>query len=597
MDDTAHTTAQPAAYTGSIPKAPLGFVFFVGKQTPLLAWGAILAVTLASLCSVFLPFVLKQIIDQAMLPGSEDSVTLLVWVAAFPTLIFVMYLLWRVSGFVGMLWLTRAETFAYSVLFEHLSQHSHTYFIDRFAGSVTNKLSHAAEGTFRLLDGTLWGHYGAVISLVATGYFIFMTSLWVGCIYLVLILILIPTNVYLAKWRRPHVVEYASLKTAMKGQMVDVVTNIGAMRQYARRDKEATWLNEKIEVTRLADVRQWRISEWALVFNNIIIAVSLAAIMFVMYYLWRADAVTVGDFVLVLTLLLNLQGTLIFIGNAMNQFIRIYGELEEGLHEVLIDHEVADVPNAQKLVTSGGAIEWNNVTFEFGDHVVFREFNLSIKPGQRVGLVGHSGAGKTTFVSLLLRQHDITAGAILIDGQDIAMVTQDSLRENIAVVPQEPMLFHRTIKENIAYGKDGASDEEIIAVAKKAQAHDFISELEKGYDTLVGERGIKLSGGQKQRIAIARAMLKNAPILILDEATSALDSESEVLIQKALHELMEGKTVIAVAHRLSTLRKMDRIIVLENGKIIEDGTHLELAQGASVYQRLWEHQAGGFLQD
>ncbi len=226
MDDTTHTTAQPAAYTGSIPKSPLGFVFFVGKQTPLLAWGAILAVTLASLCSVFLPFVLKQIIDQAMLPGSEDSVSLLVWVAAFPALIFVMYLLWRVSGFIGMLWLTRAETFAYSVLFEHLSQHSHTYFIDRFAGSVTNKLSHAAEGTFRLLDGTLWGHYGAVISLVVAGYFIFATSFWVGCIYLALILILIPTNVYLAKWRRPHVVEYASLKTAMKGQMVDVVTNM-----------------------------------------------------------------------------------------------------------------------------------------------------------------------------------------------------------------------------------------------------------------------------------------------------------------------------------------------------------------------------------
>lgn len=597
MEDTTKTTALPAAYTGSIPRNPLGFVFFAAKQTPLLAWGAISAVTLASLCSVFLPFVLKQIIDQAMLPGSEDSVSLLVWVAAFPTLIFLMYILWRVSGFVGMLWLTKAETFAYSVLFEHLSKHSHTYFINRFAGSVTNKLSHAAEGTFRLLDGTLWGHYGAVINLVAAGFFIFITNTWVGFIYLMLILILIPTNVYLAKWRRPYVLEYASQKTAMKGQMVDVVTNIGAMRQYAKRERESMRLNDKIEVMRLSDVRQWRISEWALVFNNVIIAVSVAAIMFVMYYLWRAGEVTVGDFVLVLTLLLNLQGTLIFIGNAMNQFIRLYGELEEGLHEVLIDHEVADGSNAKKLVTDGGAIDWQKVTFEFGENAVFREFDLSIQPGQRVGLVGHSGAGKTTFVSLLLRQHDITAGAILIDGQDIAGVTQDSLRENIAVVPQEPMLFHRTIKENIAYGKDGATDEEIIAVAKKAQAHDFIIELDKGYDTIVGERGIKLSGGQKQRVAIARAMLKNAPILILDEATSALDSESEVLIQKALHELMEGKTVIAVAHRLSTLRKMDRILVLERGKTIEDGTHLELAQGASVYQRLWEHQAGGFLQD
>jgi ATP-binding cassette subfamily B protein len=200
-------------------------------------------------------------------------------------------------------------------------------------------------------------------------------------------------------------------------------------------------------------------------------------------------------------------------------------------------------------------------------------------------------------VSLLLRQHELSSGSILIDGQDIKAVTQDSLRHAIATVPQEPMLFHRTIKENIAYGKSGATDEEIVTVAKKAQAHDFIMQLERGYDTLVGERGIKLSGGQKQRVAIARAMLKDSPILILDEATSALDSESEVEIQKALHELMVGKTVIAIAHRLSTLREMDRVIVLENGQIIEDGKHDVLKDAGGTYQRLWSHQAGGFLLD
>jgi ABC-type multidrug transport system fused ATPase/permease subunit len=247
------------------------------------------------------------------------------------------------------------------------------------------------------------------------------------------------------------------------------------------------------------------------------------------------------------------------------------------------------------LVVEKGSITWKDVGFEFGENKVFDTFNLTITPGQRVGLVGHSGAGKTTFVSLLLRQHDVTSGRIEIDGQSIANVTQDSLRENIAVVPQEPLLFHRTIRENIAYGKSDATDEEVVTVAKKAKAHDFISQLENGYDTLVGERGIKLSGGQKQRIAIARAMIKDAPILVLDEATSALDSESEVAIQDALHKLMEGKTVIAIAHRLSTLREMDRIIVLENGKIIEDGSHESLKEAGGVYQRLWEHQAGGFL--
>jgi len=285
------------------------------------------------------------------------------------------------------------------------------------------------------------------------------------------------------------------------------------------------------------------------------------------------------------------------IGHAMNRFIREYGNVEEGLREILVDREIKDVSNASDLVVAKGAISWNKVQFEYGTNAVFDNFELSIKPGQRIGLVGPSGAGKTTFVSLLLRQHDIDSGDILIDGQNISQVTQDSLRENIAVVPQEPLLFHRTIRENIAYGKPDATDEEIIAVAQKAQAHDFIMQLETGYDTLVGERGIKLSGGQKQRVAIARAMLKDAPILVLDEATSALDSESEVEIQKALEILMEGKTVIAVAHRLSTLRKMDRILVLETGKIVEDGSHDELTQSGGTYQRLWEHQAGGFLQE
>lgn len=282
-------------------------------------------------------------------------------------------------------------------------------------------------------------------------------------------------------------------------------------------------------------------------------------------------------------------------GQALNRFIREYGNIEEGLKEILVDHEIVDAKDAAELVADKGEIIWDNVTFEYGANKVFDDFNLNIKPGERIGLVGPSGAGKTTFVSLLLRQHEISNGAIKIDGQDISKATQDSLRSAISVVPQEPLLFHRSIRENIAYGNPYATDEEIIEVAKKAQAHEFISSLPEGYNTLVGERGIKLSGGQKQRVAIARAMLKDSPILVLDEATSALDSESEVAIQEALHVLMEGKTVIAIAHRLSTLREMDRILVLESGKIVEDGKHDVLAKAGGTYQRLWEHQAGGFV--
>jgi len=443
----------------------------------------------------------------------------------------------------------------------------------------------------------LWHHYPSALGIIASGVLIFLTNTTIGWIYAFLIAVLIPLNIFLAKYRRPYVVDYAEKKTKFKGSIVDVLTNVGAMRQFSRRNIETNSIQKELQSLRAADVKQWQLSEWILVLNNAIIAVTVGVIMLVMFNLWKLGLVSVGDFVLVSALMIDLQGTLTFIGNSINQFIKFYGQIEEGLDEILMPHEITDSPNANKLKTSGGSIVWDKVNFKFGANKVFKDFNLDISSGQRIGLVGPSGAGKTTFVSLLLRQHDLTDGAILIDGQNIAEVTQDSLRENIAIVPQEPMLFHRSIRENIAYGKPSATNKEIEEVAKKAQAHDFIMELEQGYDTMVGERGVKLSGGQKQRVAISRAMLKNAPILVLDEATSALDSESEVLIQKALHELMEGKTVIAVAHRLSTLREMDRILVLENGKISEDGNHEELSESGGTYQRLWEHQAGGFLQE
>jgi ABC-type multidrug transport system fused ATPase/permease subunit len=588
------TTRKENIHT-DIPQTPLAFVFFAAKQNAPLGLLAIAFTTLGQLCSVFLPFVLKKIIDIAN-TTSFDQGDVLFWVTLFPVLMFTMFTMYRLSGFVGMEWLTRTETFSYNILFDHLTKHSHTYFSNRFAGSITNKIHHASEGAFRLLDGTLWGHYGAVLSIVASGVLFYLTNFWVGVTYTALICILVPINLLLVRYRRPFVVQYSSQKTLLRGSAVDVITNMSAVRQFSHRNAEFDAITKVTEKVRVADVRQWRLSEWALTFNNFIIVVAVTVMLSVMYRLWVVNLVSSGDFVLVLTLILSLTGTLVFIGSAMNQFIRVYGEVQEGLSEVLLPYEIVDHEDAKTLMLKEGKIEWDTVSFDYGDSNVFNEFNLTIKAGERVGLVGSSGAGKSTFVSLLLRQHELTDGSIRIDGQNIAEVTQDSLRENIAVVPQEPMLFHRTIRENIAYGKPDASDEEVIAVAKKAEAHDFIMSLKDGYNTLVGERGVKLSGGQKQRVAIARAMLKNAPILVLDEATSALDSESEVAIQKALHELMTGKTVIAIAHRLSTLREMDRIIVLDAGKIVEDGTHMTLTKKRNgIYARLWKHQAGGFL--
>ncbi|MEN9920195.1 MAG: hypothetical protein RL538_88 [Candidatus Parcubacteria bacterium] len=580
-----------------IPNTPLKYLWFLTRPYRFKVFLTFLVVTAAQLLGTSIPLLFKKIIDTA---GKVDAGTLTqadvwFWVLAYPAAIAVMFGLWRTSGFLGMRWMSGAVADSYQTLFAYLGRHSHTYFSDRFAGSLSSKVTHASEGAESLYEAFVWNWYPGVLALVITFVYITHASLIAGGIFFLLLCVLIPGNILLAKYRRPHVVAFVAQATKTRGRLVDTITNIGAVRQYALYDFENKAFGEEANIRRRLDLKQWMISEWGLLLNNILIVLFEVLLIIVIVTKWTHGTLSTGSLVMLITLLVNVNGTLVFIGSSINGFIRRYADVEEGLSDILLPYEVSDVENATALVTDRAGIEWKNVGFEFGDNKVFKDFNLTIKPGERVGLVGHSGAGKTTFVSLLLRQHDVTNGSIEIDGQNISQVTQDSLRQAIAVVPQEPLLFHRTIRENIAYGKSDATDEEIVAVAKKAQAHDFIVALPEGYETLVGERGIKLSGGQKQRVAIARAMLKDAPILVLDEATSALDSESEVAIQEALHKLMEGKTVVAIAHRLSTLREMDRIIVLENGQIIEDGTHEKLAQAGGVYQRLWEHQAGGFL--
>ena len=582
-----------------IPTTPMRYMGFLLREQKVPVIISMIAVTGAQVLGTSIPYLFREIIDTAekVSAGAALQSTVWFWALSFPATVLVMYILWRTSGFLGMRWISAANARSYETLFKYLGKHSHSYFSDRFAGSLSSKITHASEGAQSLFEAFLWSYYPGILALLLTVAYIANASLLAGAIFMGLLVVLIPVNIYLAKYRRPHVVAYSAQATKARGRLVDTLTNIGAVRQYALNDFEERSFATEIHTMLALNIRQWGISEWGLTINNILIVLFELALMIVVITLWTNGSLSTGALIMLLTLLINVNGTLVFIGNSINGFIRRYAEVEEGLADVLQPYEIVDVDGAKDLVVTSANVLWNHVDFEFGQNKVFADFNLDIKPGQRVGLVGHSGAGKTTFVSLLLRQHDVTGGGIEIDGQNIASITQDSLRKNIAVVPQEPMLFHRTIRENIAYGKADATNEEIVAVAKKAQAHDFIALLPEGYDTMVGERGIKLSGGQKQRVAIARAMLKNAPILILDEATSALDSESEVAIQKALHVLMEGKTVVAIAHRLSTLREMDRIIVLENGTIVEDGSPEDLKTGSGIYQRLWEHQAGGFLLD
>lgn len=599
MNTKYQKTRNDMAQTDDLPRSPFQFMRYIsGFHTRWLV-GGLIAASIAEVIETSIPYLFRSIIDnaQGVTAGTTDISTVWFWVFLFPVAVGSMFLSLRMSGVFGMEWTSRSNATSYTTLFSYLAHHGHAYFSNRFAGSLSSKISHASEGIQSLFEALLWNYYPSILSLVITTFYIWSTSTFSGILFLILIAVLVPLNIFIAQYRKPHMVKFSAQATRARGYAVDAISNIATVRQYARMEDEKRLFNEHIDVMRRLNIKQWRISEFGLLINNIIIVAFEAGILYVAVNLWVQNAITVGELVMITTLMMSIQSTLVFIGMSINGFVRRYGEIEEGLNDILVPYDILDAQNSRPLSVSEGKIECIHVDFTYDEKSVFTDFNLTIKPGERVGLVGESGAGKSTLVSLLLRQHDVQSGSICIDGQDIANVIQDSLRSQIAIVPQESQLFHRTVKENIMYGKPDATLEEVMRASRRAQAHAFISAFPEGYDTLVGERGVKLSGGQRQRIAIARAMLKNAPILILDEATSALDSESEVAIQKALHELMVGKTVIAIAHRLSTLREMDRIIVIADGVIIEDGTHDTLVSAGGTYARLWGHQAGGFLQE
>jgi len=594
MNKTAQKSAEKAVYKGDIPNTPFRFLLYTSKPFWIWATFAVLMVIIAVVMTTLSVVLITKIISAA---EARDVQTVVMLGLLYPFYIFVTHSFWRASGIIGREWIVGVEKSSSDMLVEYTMHHSHGYFSDRFAGSLLSKVGNVTGSMGRLVADLLWHHLDGLVALITAGILIFTIDTVTGGIYVALVIVLLVSNYFLVPRKRAFSLAIAESKTRTRGRIVDVFSNISATRQYTCVEQEVSSIKDHTKDVRDRSSQSWLYSEYMMFVNSLILVVFGFGMFYALLERWIMSEVSTAAFVAVMLLIFNLSHMLIFLGRTFNDTAAAYGEAEEGLSELLIPHEIEDRVDASVLITNGGEIGWNDVTFEFGENTVFNKFNLTIKTGQRMGLVGPSGAGKTTFVSLLLRQHDIHGGAIEIDGQDISQVTQNSLRANIAVVPQEPLLFHRTIRENIAYGNPEATDDEIAEVAQKAQAHEFIMALEEGYDTMVGERGIKLSGGQKQRVAIARAMLKNAPILVLDEATSALDSESEVEIQKALHTLMEGKTVIAVAHRLSTLREMDRILVLETGKVVEDGRHDELAKGGGTYQKLWEHQAGGFLQD
>jgi len=397
----------------------------------------------------------------------------------------------------------------------------------------------------------------------------------------------------------------ADARSTMTGRITDAYTNIATVKLFSHAGREAGYARSAMQDFLVTVNRQMRLVSGFEIVNHALNMVLILSTAGVALWLWTQSQVGIGAVAAATAMALRLNGIAHWVMWEMAALFEHVGTVQDGINTLSRAHEVKDLPDAQPLKVTRGELRFDNVSFAYGAtgpdaRQVIDQLNLNIQPGEKIGLVGRSGAGKSTIVNLLLRFYDVEQGRVLIDGQDIAHVTQDSLRAQVGMVTQDTSLLHRSVRDNILYGRPDAGDDEMIAAARRAEAHDFIGNLvdahaRKAYDAHVGERGVKLSGGQRQRIAIARVMLKDAPILLLDEATSALDSEVEAAIQESLYRLMEGKTVVAIAHRLSTIAAMDRLIVLDQGRIVEQGSHQELLAHNGLYARLWSHQSGGFL--
>ncbi len=470
------------------------------------------------------------------------------------------------------------------------------FFMGSFAGTLANRISEVSMGVNHSLWTILFDFWPVMISFSVS---LFLVSQVNSSLFLFLgiwIFVYVLVSFVLATRCRKYAKAFASTRSQVSGKIVDAVTNVINTKMFSKLGFERTHLSEYLNLEVNAARKTFWFMEkmrWFQFTSTLILQIGIISFAL---KIWIDGAISVGAFSMVTGLSLLIINDARGLSRRFLEFFEYIGNITDGVSAIVLPHEIIDEKNASNLVVKNGEIIFENVSFShLPQRYVFKNLNVTIPPGQRVGLVGFSGSGKTTFANLILRFFNLQDGKILIDKQNIAFSTQDSLRAQISMIPQEPMLFHRTLMENIRYGKVDATDDEVIEAAKRARAHDFIIQHPEGYKALVGERGVKLSGGQRQRIAIARAILKNAPILILDEATSSLDSITEKAIQNGLEELMKNKTVIVIAHRLSTIAHLDRILVFNQGEIVEDGSHQELVQLNGHYAKLWSMQVGGFL--
>jgi len=545
------------------------------------------------------PYILKIIIDKIPhLKNEETAQQLIVPVTLYLSMMLFIVIVSRFHDFVWLKLNSPLKRHIGYALMKKMMGHSLVVFHNHFAGNLANKIKDVMSGIPDLLHVIIdqfFIHFLAIIIAIFAVWtinykFSILLFVWIG--------IFTVGSVFFSKRAKKLCIQASEIRSCVIGQIVDILSNIISVHLFSNKKTESKALMTHLDNYVAADQKRdwWFLGMFSFQGLSFVIYQALGFVFLIEDF--KNGFVTAGDFALLISVNVAIVNSSRSLSADILKFSELTGNITQGLFIALAPLDIKDKPNADTLKVSQGKVVFESVRFNYKNTVpLFQNKSVTIEGGQKVGLVGYSGGGKSTFVNLILRLYDVTDGRILIDGQDIRDVTQDSLRKNIAMIPQNPSLFHRDLMDNIRYGRLNATDKEVIKASKKAHVHEFISKLPQGYESPVGEQGLKLSGGQRQRIAIARSILKNAPILILDEATSQLDSVTESDIQDSLWKLMQNKTSIVIAHRLSTLLNMDRIIVFDQGKIVEDGTHTELLSKGGLYKTLWRAQVGGFLPD
>ncbi|HEX3862801.1 MAG TPA: ABC transporter ATP-binding protein [Stellaceae bacterium] len=572
-------------------RGPIPFLFHYAQRRPG-GHVVVLAAILAAVgCAIGSQYAVKNLVDVL---GWQFPPAWKLWMAVGVLLVLVAgdNLLWRLAGWIAARAFVELSGDLRLDLFEHLSGHAPSYFADRFPGALGGRISTAASAALTIENSLAWTTIPPAAAVVSSIAVLGLVN-WhlMATLAVVSVVLGLAVRHFAARGRHLHD-RYASRAAGVSGDLIDIIGNIGLVRAFGAAGRERQRLMGIIGNEMAAQSASLRSLERLRLFHAVSVFIVTAGVLSWSVVLWRAHRITTGDVVLATTLGFTVLHASRDFAMAMVDLLQQFAKLGEAIRELGVPHEMPDAPNARPLISLGGSISFLDVCFSYPDSDrVLRDFTLHIPAGQRVGLVGRSGAGKSTVLALLQRLYDPERGCLLIDEQDIAEVTQESLHRSIAVVHQDISLFHRPLIENLRYGMPEASDADVERAAAAAHCTEFIARLPRGFDTIVGERGAKLSGGQRQRVAIARAFIYDAPIILLDEATSALDTVSERLVQDALVRLVQGRTVIAIAHRLSSLSNYDRIVVLERGRIVEDGAPRDLLRRPNgAFSQLYESQ-------